>query len=157
MIIYKTDDSIFNSTALFIVNPVNAKGVSGKGLALEFKKRHPKNFTQYHLFCTSSSPKGGDLLFYYPEQKDRLLGDRGIVNFCTKEDWKKPSKLEWIEKGIAKLIEQLIGLYPNNQYPSPLLAFPMLGCGEGGLSNKDVLEVFKKVLLDVDFDVEVYI
>lgn len=156
MIIYKKNSSIFDSTALFVVNPVNTKGVSGKGLALEFKKKHLKNFNLYHSFCTSSSPKGGDLLFYYPEQKDRLLGDRGIVNFCTKEDWKKSSKLEWIEKGMIRLVEQLVNLYPDNKYPSPLLALPMLGCGEGGLNTDDILDVFRKVLVNIEFDVEIY-
>ena len=122
MIIYKPGQDIFNSTAAFIINPVNTKGVSGKGLALEFNKRYPKNYKYYHSFCTSSSPKGGDLLFYYPEQLDVINGDRGIINFCTKEDWRKPSKIEWIEKGMTKLVEQLIELYPGDQYPSPLLA-----------------------------------
>lgn len=164
MIIYKPGQDIFTSTAQFIVNPTNTKGVSGKGLALEssdllfgeFKKRYPKNYKEYHSFCSSSSPKGGDLLFYYPEQLDRLKGDRGIINFCTKEDWKKPSKIEWIEKGMTKLVEQLTNLYSDGKYPSPLLALPMLGCGEGGLDEGNVLRVITQSLEGCKFDVEIY-
>lgn len=156
MIIYKQKQDIFTSTSQFLVNPVNTKGISGKGLALEFKKQHPKNYNYYYAFCTSSSPKGGDLLYYYPKDIEIILGDRPIINFFTKEDWRKPSKLEWIEKGMTKLIEQVNDLYPDGQYPSPLLALPMLGCGEGGLNEKDVLAIFRKVLVDIQFDVEIY-
>lgn len=156
MIIYKPGQNIFDSTAQFLVNPVNTKGVMGKGLALEFKTKFPNNFKIYREFCYSSSPKGGDLLFYYPQELDRLKGDRGVINFCTKEDWKKPSKLEWVEKGMTKLVVQLTNIYPNNQYPAPLLALPMLGCGEGGLKEKEVLRVITRSLIECKFDVEIY-
>ena len=152
MIIYKKDSNIFDSTAHFIVNPVNTKGVMGKGLALEFKKKFKTNFDFYHEYCSKSSPKGGDLIWYYAKD----LNDRNIINFCTKEDWKKPSNIEWIESGLRTLITQLRELYSEGSYPTPLLALPMLGCGEGGLNNKDVLDVFRKVLVDIKFDVEIY-
>lgn len=156
MIIYKPGQNIFDSTAQFLVNPVNTKGVSGKGLALEFKKQQPKNYNHYHAFCTSSSPKGGDLLFYYPEPIEMILGHRPVINFCTKEDWKKPSKIEWIEKGMNQLVKQLNELYPDGQYPTPLLALPMLGCGEGGLDEGEVLKVIAQSLVECKYDVEVY-
>lgn len=152
MIIFKPEQDIFTSTAYFLVNPTNIKGVMGKGLALDMKKRFPENYKEYHSFCTSSSPKGGDLLFYYPENKE----ERPIINFFTKEDWGKPSELKWIKKGLTSLISQLIELYPNGQYPSPLLALPMLGCGEGGLDQDSVLRVFKQSLEGCKYDVEVY-
>lgn len=153
MIIYKPGQDIFNSTAHFLVNPTNTKGVMGKGLALEMKNRFPLNFKYYHNFCSSSSPKGGDLIFHYPEN---VTKERPVINFCTKEQWQKPSKLEWIERGMINLVERLDELYPEGQYPSPLVALPMLGCGEGGLDKDEVLSVFKSVLVDVKFDVEIY-
>lgn len=156
MIIYKPGQNIFESTAQFLVNPVNTKGVIGKGLALEFKTKFPNNFKLYREFCSSSSPKGGDLLFYYPLELDRLRGDRGVINFCTKEEWRKPSKLEWIEKGMTQLVDKVNKLYPDNQYPAPLLALPMLGCGEGGLEEKEVLKVITQSLVECKFDVEIY-
>ena len=153
MIIHKPGQDIFTSTAHFIVNPVNTKGIMGKGLALEMKKRFPLNFKFYHSFCSESSPKGGDLIFYYPES---VTKERPIINFCTKEDWKKPSKLEWVERGITNLVEKLRELYSDGQYPSPLLALPMLGCGEGGLGQDKVLSVFKQLLEGCKYDVEIY-
>lgn len=152
MIIYKPGQDIFTSTAHVLINPVNTKGVMGKGLALEFKKRFKENFKFYHEYCSVSSPKGGDLIWY--SAKD--LNDRNIVNFCTKEDWKKPSKLEWVEKGMTRLVEQFNVFYPNGQYPCPMLALPMLGCGEGGLEEGEVLRVITQSLVECKFDVEIY-
>ena len=153
MIIYKPEQDIFTSTAHYLVSPVNTKGVMGKGLALEMKKQFPLNFKYYLSFCSSSSPKGGDLIFYYPEN---ITKERAIVNFCTKEDWKKPSKLEWIEKGVNSIIERLGEMHSDGQYPCPLLALPMLGCGDGGLDQDSVLKVFKQSLKGCKYDVEIY-
>lgn len=157
MIIFKKDNSIFNSTAHYLVNPVNSKGVSGAGLALEFKNRFPQNYKGYHNFCTVTSPKGGDLFWYIPSEKELVEGDRRIINFATKEDWRKPSKLEWIEKGLDKLSQQLEEIYPEKQYPVPLVAFPMLGCGKGKLNTQDVLSIFSKIFFDRQYDIEVYL
>ena len=156
MIIYKSkNDDIFTSTAHFLVNPVNTKGVMSKGLALDMKKRFPESFKDYHFFCTSSSPKGGDLLFYYPENINTK--ERPIINFFIKEDLKKPSELKWVEKGVISLINKLMELYPDGQYPSPLIALPIIGCEEAGLRQEDVLALIIDALVDIKFDVEIYI
>ena len=39
--------NILKSTAEALVNTVNAVGVMGKGIALQFKKAFPENFTAY--------------------------------------------------------------------------------------------------------------
>jgi len=157
LIIFKKDQDIFSSTAYYLINPVNTKGVMGKGLALEMKQRFPDNFKFYKSFCSSSNPKGGDLLFYYPKVEDYLKGDRCIINFCTKEDWRKPSKIDWIEKGLAQLVVDIINIFPNNEYPSPLLAVPLIECGQGGLNREKVIEVIRDKFKDCLFDIEVYI
>lgn len=53
MILFKNGD-IFESKCEAIVNTVNTKGVMGKGLALEFKKRFPQNFIAYKKACTEN-------------------------------------------------------------------------------------------------------
>lgn len=157
MIIYKRNESIFDSSAAFIVNPVNCKGVSGAGLALEMKKKFPENFTHYHKYCLEVPLKGGDLVWHIPDASQTLKGERAVINFCTKEDWRKPSKLEWVEKGIAQLISLLEEKYLDGKYPTPLLALPMLGCGKGGLEIEDVLGVFTKYFANCKYDVEIYL
>ena len=51
-----------------------------------------------------------------------------IINFPTKEHWKRRSKLEYIEKGLDDLVLQMKKLKINS------IAIPPLGCGFGGLS-----------------------
>jgi O-acetyl-ADP-ribose deacetylase (regulator of RNase III) len=43
-LIYFKTGSIFDSDAEALVNPVNCVGVMGKGLALQFKEKYPKNY-----------------------------------------------------------------------------------------------------------------
>jgi O-acetyl-ADP-ribose deacetylase (regulator of RNase III) len=50
-----------------------------------------------------------------------------VINFPTKDHWRNPSKLEYIEKGLADLKQcvRSIGLTS--------VAIPALGCGLGEL------------------------
>jgi len=50
-----------------------------------------------------------------------------VLNFPTKEHWKAPSKLEWIETGLMKFVAE----YETQGISSA--SFPQLGCGNGGL------------------------
>lgn len=121
-----TEESIFSSRAQTIVNPVNTVGVMGRGLALEFKKRHPEMFACYQKICADGTLRIGTLhIFRTPT--------RWIMNFPTKRHWRDPSRLEWIEGGLRRFSEDYQGLGITS------IAFPMLGCGNGGL-RWDVVE-----------------
>ena len=60
-------------------------------------------------------------------ERQTLLGPCWIINFPTKQHWRNPSKLEWINQGLADLRKVLT----EKQIPS--IALPPLGCGLGGL------------------------
>jgi hypothetical protein len=86
-----------------IANTVNTMGVMGAGLALEFRLRYPEYFDDYHKRCASDLPGAGDVWLY--------RGSRGtpdIVSLFVKEDWKKPSKPEWIRKTLERLSEIIL-------------------------------------------------
>lgn len=61
MIIYK-EGNMFDSDANYLVNPVNTVGTSGKGLALEFKKKYPKVDKIYQAVCYYDEFKIGEIL-----------------------------------------------------------------------------------------------
>src|SRR2546423_2136017 len=81
-----------------IVNPVNCKGVMGKGIALEVKKRWPRSFKAYKLACDTGWLRPGKLL-YIPGE----AGEPNIIHFPTKDHWKDRSRLEWIRDGLGYL------------------------------------------------------
>ena len=123
MIRYVTGD-IFSVASVVdaIVNPVNCVGVMGKGLALEFKTRYPENFNAYKQFCKAGMLLPGSIFpFRYDENP------KWIVNFSTKNDWRNPSKMQWIIDGLVDLKGWLL---VNNIHR---IAIPALGAGQGGL------------------------
>ena len=59
-------------------------------------------------------------------------GERMIINFPTKTNWRKPSEYQFIEDGLDNLVEVI----NNKQIKS--IAIPPLGAGNGGLSWEKV-------------------
>jgi competence ComEA-like helix-hairpin-helix protein len=135
---------IFTSNAQTLVNTVNCRGVMGKGLALQFKLRYPAMFRDYVASCRAGKVRIGKLHLY-------RAGERLILNFPTKDDWRQPSKLEYIEKGLKYFVDTYRKLGIKS------VAFPQLGCQNGGLDwEKDVRPLMRKYLDPLDIDVEIY-
>lgn len=125
-----------------IANTVNTMGVMGAGLALEFRLRYPEYFDDYHKRCASDLPGAGDVWLY--------RGSRGtpdIVSLFVKEDWKKPSKPEWIRKTLERLSEIILSEGIER------IALPLAGAGKGGVNPKISLSITEEVLKDVPSEV----
>ena len=136
--------NLFDSTCEVLVNPVNTVGIMGKGLALEFKKKYPITFDKYKQACNNHSFDIGKLMLCHENNKSILL-------FPTKRDWRDPSKIEYIEEGLQKFVSayESRGIYSA--------AFPMLGCGLGGLEISEVLPLMKKYLGPLPIKIEIYL
>lgn len=142
--IYEIETTVFNTNAQAIVNTVNCVGVMSAGLALEFKLRFPQMYTDYLSRCRRHEIQPGKLSFYQ-DQYTPL-----IINFPTKNHWKYPSRLEWIEQGLQDFIQQ----YP--QWGITSVAFPKLGCDRGGLNWVDVSRLIRHYLQNLA-DLTVYL
>jgi len=137
--------TIFDSSAQTLVNTINCVGVMGKGLALEFKNRYPAMFDKYKSFCDKGVFKPGVLWIYKAED------GKWILNFPTKIDWKNPSKIEYIEEGLKKFVE----IWSEKGITS--VAFPLLGCSNGGLNPDEVIPIMEKYLNQCEgLDVTIY-
>ena len=79
MIKYQNDD-IFNANVEALVNTVNCVGVMGRGIALQFKKRFPENFTEYEKACKKNEVVPGKMFVY---STGNILNNRFIINFPT--------------------------------------------------------------------------
>lgn len=143
MITYLKGD-IFSSPAQVLVNTVNTVGVMGKGLALEFKRRYPDMFKKYQSFCDQKKFDIGNLFLWKGE-------DKWVLLFPTKKHWRNKSKIEYIEKGLQKFVNN----FPRLGIES--IAFPRLGCGNGGLAWDDVKPVMEKYLGSLPIKVYIYV
>lgn len=123
-----------------LVNPVNTKGVMGKGLALQFKKAFPDNFAKYSHACKLGDIVCGSVFIVY---RGVTASPRWIINFPTKNHWRSPSKLAYIEVGLEHLVEKIDLLNIRS------LAIPALGCGEGGLAWADVQPLIVQAFKDL--------
>ena len=119
-----TEGNLLNANVDALVNTVNTVGVMGKGIALMFKERFPKNMLKYTEACRSNKVVTGKMFI---TETDELVGPRWIVNFPTKQHWRSPSQIKWIEEGLVDLRNFII----NNKVKS--IAIPPLGAGNGGL------------------------
>lgn len=137
------EGDLFSSPAQVIVNTVNTVGVMGKGIALEFKKRYPEMFDHYKKICDKHNLVIGKLMLWYAP-------DHWLLLFPTKEHWRNPSKIEYIEKGLMAFVRKYA------DYNITSIAFPKLGCGNGELSWKDVRPLMEKYLSDLPIDVYIY-
>lgn len=136
--------NIFESHAQTLVNTVNCVGIMGKGIALDFKNKYPEMFQEYVQLCEEEKVRPGEP-YYYSD----LLG-ASIINFPTKDHWRSPSKLSYIQSGLEWFRKnyQRLGITS--------VAFPPLGCGNGGLPWSTVGPLMFKMLSDLPIDIEMY-
>lgn len=136
--------NIFESNATTLVNTVNCVGVMGKGIAKDFKERYPDMYNEYTLLCDAHKIEPGKP-YYYQD----LIGN-SIINFPTKKHWRSPSKLSYIVSGLKWFTENYSDLNITS------VAFPPLGCGNGGLTWELVGPIMYHWLKDLPIYIEIY-
>lgn len=123
--------NMFECNADCLINTVNCEGFMGKGIAYQFKKRFPENNKSYVKACKSGALTVGKIHYFI---EDGIT----IINFPTKNKWREPSRIEYIETGLDSLIELLPTLAVKK------IAIPPLGCGNGGLIWDEVKAVMEQ-------------
>lgn len=129
MITYVNKD-LFETGADCLVNTVNCEGFMSKGVAYQFKQRYPKNNDAYKEACERGTLRIGTVLCY----KEKGIT---IINFPTKDRWRFPSTMAYVEKGLDAMIRELPNLGVK------VVAIPPLGCGNGGLVWNEVRELIE--------------
>lgn len=138
------DGKFFASPAQALVNTVNTVGVMGKGVAKVFKDIYPDMFKIYQRMCESGELQIGRLQLYKSSNK-------WILNFPTKKDWRHPSKVEYVEAGLKTFVDSYVEMGINS------IAFPALGCGNGGLDfEKQVRPLMEKYLSSLPISIFIY-
>ena len=137
--------NIFESPANVLVNTINTVGVMGKGIAKDFKTIYPDMFKLYQKLCEEKKFTIGKIWIYKSSNK-------WILNFPTKDTWRKPSKIEYIEKSLKTFVNS----YSKIGITS--IAFPPLGCGNGELNwDLQVRPLMEKYLNDLPINIFIYL
>lgn len=134
---------LFSSPAKVLVNTVNTQGVMGKGIALTFKQAYPEMFKKYQEFCEKNLLSIGKLWLYKSPNK-------WVLNFPTKKEWRKKSEYQYIEEGLKKFV----ATYQEKGITS--IAFPKLGCGNGGLDWDKVKQMMEQYLGQLPIEIYIY-
>lgn len=143
-----TQGNLLEARAEALVNTVNTVGVMGKGIALMFKERFAENMRLYAAACKAKQVQTGRM---FVTEVHELDGPRWIVNFPTKQHWKAPSQMVWVEEGLQDLRRFIV----EKQLKS--IAIPPLGAGNGGLEWAAVREKIESTLGDLpNVEVVVY-
>lgn len=143
---------------------VNTVGVMGAGLASRAKYNFPNLYVYFQELCrakklTTRRP------FLYKEQysydehmadepeslKHKPNDEKWFLLFATKQHWRNPSKLEYIEDGFKWLLDNA------KKEGIKSLAMPALGCGLGGLPWSSVGPVMCSNLHTLNIPCEVYL
>lgn len=135
---------MFESRCGTIVNTVNCVGAMGKGIALEFKKRYPEMYREYVDKCRLGEVKPGKPYIYNNADGTRIL------NFPTKDHWRSPSRLSYVMDGLDWFVKHY------EEYGVKSIAFPPLGCGNGGLTWETVGPLMYRKLCDLPIEIEIY-
>lgn len=128
---------IFSLDVEAIVNPVNCVGVSGAGLALEFRNRYPENYARYRSACRKKLLLPGRV---FVTKTQTEAPPWYIFNFPTKNHWRDKSSYSGIQESLQVLKLEI------EQGKIASIAIPALGCGLGGLKWKNVEELTKTIL-----------
>ncbi|BBB26813.1 macro domain-containing protein [Amphritea japonica] len=147
MIKYVKGD-FFDYDADIRVNTVNCVGVMGAGVALAFKKKYPTMFKVYEKQCKSGEIKPGVPSVW--KNDDMFAASTEIVNFPTKNHWRKPSEYEYVESGLAWMQSYLA------DKKNVTVTLPALGCGHGGLDWDIVKNLIEKYLSTAPSDILVF-
>ena len=120
-----TSGDLLQADTEALVNTVNCVGIMGRGIALQFKRAFPENFTEYEAACKRHEVVPGKMLVH---RTWRITNPRYVINFPTKRHWRSDSRIEDIALGLQDLQNQIAELGIRS------IAIPALGAGLGGLS-----------------------
>ena len=145
--IKRVKGNILEAKTEALVNTVNTVGVMGRGIALQFKQAFPENYKAYRKACERGEVQIGKMFIF---DLGQLFKPRYIINFPTKKHWRQKSKMEYIEKGLKALVEEIKKLGIRS------IAIPPLGCGLGGLNWREVYKRIESAFAEIP-DVEVLV
>lgn len=145
-IIFKNGD-MFTSNAKVLVNTINCVGAMGKGIALIHKQKYPEQYDEYRKKCFAKQIHTGNVYYWkgtdYGYEKD-------VLQFPTKFHWRNPSELSYIRSGLQAFVDKY------EEFGITYIAFPKLGCSNGGLKWEVVKPIMLEYLRNLPIEIEIW-
>lgn len=121
----------------------NCAGAMGKGIALQFKNKYPKMYSEYRALCKDGLFNPGDVFDYN-------YGNGHIYNLGTQVSWRTKARLEHIENSVGRMLELAASENVTR------IALPAIGAGLGGLNWNDVKEILNRISVNYP-EIELYV
>ena len=121
----------------------NCAGAMGKGIALQFKNKYPKMYSEYRALCKDGLFNPGDVFDYN-------YGNGHIYNLGTQVSWRTKARLEHIENLVGRMLELATSENVTR------IALPAIGAGLGGLNWNDVKEILNRISVNYP-EIELYV
>lgn len=119
------------------INTINAKGYMGKGLAKEYATWFPEMKKRYSKMVRLKKITAGKLWVW--DEGKQLIG-----NMVTKDDYKFPSKMEWISNSLSMLREYV------EKKGIKTVAIPKIGASLGKLDWEKVESKIVNILYETE-------
>lgn len=167
IVTYGTD--LFREQNRVLVIPTNCVGAQGAGLAKVAALKWPTWSAWYKSECQAHHVSPGQVKAYCGEASQHRPQLPILVSMATKDHWRDPSRLEWIERGLHSL-EALLTMARQGSALDVLhgrgllkqgtrVGIPAVGCGRGGvdyLQVKPLIEDCAERLSAMDYHVHLY-
>jgi O-acetyl-ADP-ribose deacetylase (regulator of RNase III) len=137
--------NLFAVRAEALVVPTNCLGANGAGLARAAARCFPTAMGFYSASCRAGRVRPGVVVPYDywatagPTVRPASY-PRYVVCVPTKDDWRKPSELAYVQAGATALAAWALAVDAGS------VAVPALGCGLGGLAWDDVRPALEEAL-----------
>lgn len=148
--IYYAQGDILQANTEAVVNPCNTVGVYGAGLSKALSEKWSWWSSEYKEACRAGAVDIGKLFVTRPPEDKQE--DPAIVHFPTKDHWRDPSQIQYIEKGLEYFADHY------QEWGIKSIAMPKLGCGLGGLRWGLVRLHIEEALSEMDgIEIVVYV
>lgn len=146
MIIDKVGN-IFDTEAKMIGHGVNACGVMGGGIALQFRERYPAMHEAYVNICKAATNPleslPGKVMFW--EESDFC-----VANLFTQDKPGPNARYSWTISALKDAFEVA------EEYKFSSIAIPRIGCGIGGLDWAQMYYYLLEAFGEHEIDLEVW-
>ncbi|QOT19483.1 macro domain-containing protein [Paenarthrobacter sp. YJN-5] len=112
---------------------VNCRGVMGRGIAVEFRRRFSDMFDSYREECLAKRLRPG-MLFPWP-----LPNGRWVYNLASQDEPGRNATDEALESALIAVLEH------SRAHEVASVALPLIGAGIGGMTPRTTIATMERV------------